>query len=131
MRGATQKAIVWCLLEHGTLTYEQLHALVDNTLAGLRRSVFTLLHTDILAALPGGNCAQGSKRKRKVYGLTRKGLDLAVELQASDIEGLRSPNDPLYAEPAAEQQAAPQLSSVTYPPMPSTTEKTHAPQHPV
>jgi hypothetical protein len=131
MRGSTQKAIAWCLLEHGTLSYEQLHALVDNTLAGLRRSVFTLLHSEVLAALPGGTCAQGSKRKRKVYGLTRKGLDLAVELQASDVEGLRSPTDPLYAEPEAEQQAALQLSPVTSPTISSTTENPHATQHPV
>lgn len=97
MTGWVQKAIAWQLLEHGVLSFDELNGLVDNNQMILRSTITNMLKAGLLESLPSSYGQPGVNRK--VYALSRKGLELAVALQASDVEGLREPSDPLFKEP--------------------------------
>lgn len=95
--GYMQKAIAWQLLEHGVLTHDELVGLIDNTPACMTHSIHTMRKQGLLA--PADSSHRQPSVNRKVYGLTRKGIELAMELQASDLSGLRKPSDPLFKQP--------------------------------
>lgn len=94
MTGWMQKAVMWQLLEHGVLTNRQIYGLVDNTPPMITTTLSCLLKSGLIDSLGKEHGAPGVNRR--VYGLTRKGAALAVELQASDVYGLREAHDPLF-----------------------------------
>lgn len=98
MTGWLQQAIAWLLLEYGVLTRIELHALIDSPASGITGSLDGLRKAGLLAALPnrhGDPSQQGARRK--VYGLTRPGIELALALTAPS--GLRRRGDKFYQLP--------------------------------
>lgn len=97
MTGRLQQAIAWLLLEYGVLTRIELHGLIDSPASGITSTLYHLRKAGWLAALPSRHGQPGFNRK--VYGLTKPGILLALALSGHEITALRLPGDRLYQLP--------------------------------
>ena len=81
--GYVQKTICWLLMEEGQLTAEGLHALADIQSGSLRHAL-----NDLMAAGVVQREKKQDADRRPLYhfGLTRKGIEGALQLVLADVE---------------------------------------------
>ena len=97
MTGWLGKSIAWMLMEHGVLTRDELHGLIDCPIGNLRGAVDKLRASSYVQIFDSSHGEPGVNRK--VYSLTPAGMARVAELYAEDITGLRQPGDPLLQQP--------------------------------
>lgn len=81
--GYVQKVVVWLLMEEGQLTADALYALADVQFASMRRALSDLTK---LGLVQHELKQEVNSRPLYHYGLTAKGIDVALELELEQVK---------------------------------------------